>query len=132
MSQAKPHAQLHQLQNGHWSTSVRTPQHVQIFCCTLSVKTIIIDQLLKIYLPQNTESNSDKIMFVERHENEVSTRNCCLYAIAHVVAILFDIDASRLRFKECDMRTHLTECLEDMCFSMFPLLRSSESIQKVP
>ena len=113
--------QLHMADGYHWSASSRIAENNYIFCCTLSSKAKVIEQILKM-----TAENcmGDNILFIERMEKDEEISNCGLYAIAYTVAIAFDIEPRNLVFDETEMRSHLSECLEDMCFSMFPLKTS--------
>lgn len=104
--------------SGHWSASAKITENIFIFCCTLSSKATVIEQILKM-TPENCLG--DNILFIERVEKDEHIKECGLYAIAYTVAFAFDIEPRNLVFDESGMRAHLAESLEDMCFSMFPL-----------
>jgi len=121
---AKKVLQLHSVDGGaHWAASARIGRNIHIFCCTQTSKAAIIQQVLKLI---EEGGIGDNILFIERPENNHSdaTRNCALYAISYCVAFAFDIEARNLAFDVDELRAHLAECLEDMCFSMFPLQSS--------
>lgn len=115
----KKSLQLHLPDEQHCLAFARSAQHIlQIFCCSLSSKAAIMEQILNI---GSNNSLGDNIFIIERIENLTAINNCGLYAIAYSVAFLFDIETTNFVFEEGEMRSHLAECLEDMCFSMFPV-----------
>lgn len=118
LSSDKKVVQLHMTDSGHWSASAKITENIFIFCCTLSSKATVIEQILKM-TPENCLG--DNILFIERVEKDEHIKECGLYAIAYTVAFAFDIEPRNLVFDESGMRAHLAESLEDMCFSMFPL-----------
>lgn len=111
--------QIHRTEDNHWAASARIDNNVCIYCCTLTSKAKIIQQVLKMV---NQTGLGENILFIERSESDDidAIQSCGLYAIAYCVAFAFDIEARSLLFEENGMRSHLVECLEDMCFSMFP------------
>ena len=124
--------QLHSVEEGrHWAVSARVGRDIRIFCCTLSSKASIIQQVLKLSSGAaegvgSSDGEGDSILFIQRSEEntEHSMRNCSLHAMAYCVAFAFDIEARSMLFDENELRAHFAECLEDMCFSMFPSLKS--------
>ena len=120
--------QLHSVEGGrHWATSARVGQDIRIFCCTLSSKPAIMQQVLKLSeVEGGSDGVGDNILFIERSEKstEHCMKNCSLQAIAYCVAFAFDIEARNMLFDEAELRAHFAECLEDMCFSMFPSLKT--------
>lgn len=123
--------QLHSVGDGrHWAVSARVGRDIRIFCCTLSSKASIIQQVLKLSDGAaegigSSDGEGDSILFIERSEEntEHSVRNCSLHAMAYCVAFAFDIEARSMLFDQGELRAHFAECLEDMCFSMFPSMK---------
>ena len=115
-------AQIHN-DNGHWVTSVKTGENLLIFCCSQASKAVLVEQVLQIN--PKCASLAENILFVEREEDVKRQPSCGLFAIAYLVAAAFDIEPKGLHFSACDMRSHLVECLEEKCFSMFPCEQDS-------
>ena len=48
--------------------------------------------------------------------------DCCLYAIAIATALAHTIDPATVIFDQAMMRSHLIKCIEEDCFSLFPVI----------
>ena len=132
--------QLHSVEGGqHWAVSARAGKDVRIFCCTLSSKASIMQQVMALSTVVNTAqgegignedesatgAGGDNILFIERSvdDTDACAFHCGVHAIAYCVAFAFEIEARNMLFDDTEMRGHFAECLEDMCFSMFPSLK---------
>jgi len=109
--------QIYQLDSNHWAMSAKINKEIYIFCCSLCDKSKLFEQFH--HVTSRKISKNDTI--IERVENEKEIESCSLYAIAYSVAFAFDIIPKNIKFNQDEMRKHLIECLEDMCFSMFPM-----------
>ena len=109
--------QIHLADSGHWAASGKIGDGVYIFCCAHCDKAKVIKQYFKLTFQGCVNEN---IIFIERSEDEKSAFQCGMYAIAYCVSMAIGIDPRNIIFIEHEMRSHLVEYLEDMCFSMFP------------
>ncbi|XP_065649898.1 uncharacterized protein LOC101235563 isoform X3 [Hydra vulgaris] len=107
--------QIHFADNGHWAATGKIGDEIYTFCCEHCDKSKIKKQLISLTL-QDIEKS---IIFVERSDDE-KLYQCGMYAIAYCVSMAIGVDPRNINFVEQEMRLHLVEYLENMCFSMFP------------
>ena len=82
----------------------------------------VVAKFLSAVESDNSDEENDECSELSDFESEISNEDedCCLFAIAMVIAIAFGNDPSKQNFYQELMRAHLVDCLKNERFSMFP------------
>ena len=70
------------------------------------------------------QRNTGKLTItMSRCQKQTGNKDCGLFAIAFAVALVFNLNASQLKFRQEVMRAHLVDCFEKEIMTPFPCKR---------
>ena len=111
------------LHNGkdHWVTiSTIGTKHPEVFVYDSLYSTAPNELQQQIAALLHTQEKSITLKFA-KVSMQTNGSDCGVYAIAFATALCLGKSPQKLLFDESKMRPHLIKCLEDGCFTMFPV-----------
>ena len=113
---------------GHWVTistiGTKHPE-VLVYDSMHSIAPDMLQQQIAALLQTKDEAITLKFAKVSMQTNG---SDCGVYAIAYATALCLGTSPAKLLFDDSKMRPHLIKCLEDGCFTMFPVRQTSRKV----
>lgn len=113
--------QIHHVNGNHWVTSMHCGSYVKVYDSLYSgvLANDLQTQLLALY---STEGRSLEVR-VQRVQQQQGGADCGLFSIAYAHCLAAGEDPTKMKFKQPEMRRHLSQCLRNNLITNFPVDR---------
>ena len=113
---------IHDSSRNHWVTisnlDSSQPENVLVFDSMFCHGSPSMKAQVACLL--HTSKSEFTLSFVNVHK-QTGCNDCGLFSIAYAVALCLGENPGTLVFDQSEMRNHLVSCIEQQCFSMFPI-----------
>ena len=117
--------------SGHWLTiSTVAAQHPEVHVFDSLYHCLSTTAKMQVACLLYTECSHIALSF-KNTQMQSGTSACGLYAIAFATALIFEKQPGEFMFEQSKMRSHLLNCFESKCLTMFPIRKVRRDPEKV-